>query len=597
MQLTVASCLLLLAASSQAAPIPGAVGTTSLQQGPNAEGLFFEIDVHYQAFDGLDASDPLGVTPGKKQYAFIIEYVAGNENLSRFDVESTNGVPLIETGVSTNGTIDGVAPGTESPTAHGIIPLASGNPAARFLFSEDDEAMFGGVGARSVILVFTASNTYDVGTVLAQVTNTSLSGAGEVVGPTECIGTIEGSVFCLNCGPDGQVVPMEGITINIIKDGSQVASAVSGENGSYKVTGLGTGQYTVAVDNASSYSICSTSSIDVNVACNSTEVTNFCVCPQACTQQICVQTICDQNGTAVPAPHTWVGISGPQITKWANTGGDGVKCFKGVKIVPGHYTVKITAPKGYEVVGGSTQEFDLADCESKALVFKVCPIPPCVQTVCVSAVTVGDDGNTVPVAGVKVHVRCDRPDWKDGTTGADGTACFEGLKVGQHSVTIEVPTGYRLCDGDNKVEFSLARCESKNIQFVLCKIPYGPCAKKPSYWKTHPDIWPIESMWVGADVLDKTAMINILNGKLPNGENAGNNDLTIDLAQNLIAAKLSIAAGTDVADIGMIVLAADEFLLYDYPPGSRPRGKGADLARKLKNQLYDYLQDCHYCQP
>ena len=45
------------------------------------------------------------------------------------------------------------------------------------------------------------------------------------------------------------------------------------------------------------------------------------------------------------------------------------------------------------------------------------------------------------------------------------------------------------------------------------------------------------------------------------------------------------------------VVASDEFFLYDYPPGSKPKGKGADLARQLKNQLYDYLQDCHYCQP
>jgi hypothetical protein len=71
----------------------------------------------------------------------------------------------------------------------------------------------------------------------------------------------------------------------------------------------------------------------------------------------------------------------------------------------------------------------------------------------------------------------------------------------------------------------------------------------------------------------------------------------MDLAQNLIAVKLSIAAGSDEADIETTVIAADEFLLYDYPPGTKPQGKSADLARKLKNQLYEYLQDCKYCQP
>jgi hypothetical protein len=48
---------------------------------------------------------------------------------------------------------------------------------------------------------------------------------------------------------------------------------------------------------------------------------------------------------------------------------------------------------------------------------------------------------------------------------------------------------------------------------------------------------------------------------------------------------------------GSTIIASDEFLLYDYPPGNKPQGKGAELARKLKNQLYEYLKDCSYRQP
>jgi hypothetical protein len=46
----------------------------------------------------------------------------------------------------------------------------------------------------------------------------------------------------------------------------------------------------------------------------------------------------------------------------------------------------------------------------------------------------------------------------------------------------------------------------------------------------------------------------------------------IELAQNLIAVKISLAAGSDVADVEPSVVASDEFLLYDYPPASKPRG-------------------------
>ncbi|MCJ7635839.1 hypothetical protein MUP77_26040, partial [Candidatus Bathyarchaeota archaeon] len=48
--------------------------------------------------------------------------------------------------------------------------------------------------------------------------------AGEVVGPTECFGIIEGTVFCLACGPDGEVSPMEDVTIKVLSDGNEVAS-------------------------------------------------------------------------------------------------------------------------------------------------------------------------------------------------------------------------------------------------------------------------------------------------------------------------------------------------------------------------------------
>jgi len=564
----------------------------TFQDGPNVEGLFFEINVHYEAFDGLDASDPLGVTPGKNQYAYILEYVSGNQKMKYFDVESTNGVPLLEIGTSTTATVNGVSPGTVTPPVKLILTLPSGNPAARFFFPLG----FSGVGTKSVVLVFTASNTYDVGLILAKITDTSLGGAGEVVGPVVCVGTVEGSTFCLNCGPDGQVAPMEGVAIKVLEDGNAVASAVSGENGRYQVTGLGSGKFTVAIDDTNNtYAPCSMGSVDVNVSCNGSATVNFCVCPPACEQQIRVRTVCDQNGVEVPV-RAWVGIGGPEISKWTNTGSDGVKCFKGPKIVPGHYTVKITAPRGYEVVGGALQEFDLAECESKELVFNVCLIPPCVQTVCISVVEAGDDGNTVPVADVNVCVKCLPIDRKCSTTGPDGKACFD-LKIGHHVASIEVPEGYRLCDGDNKAQFSLKRCENKDIQFVLCKIILGPCPKKPEHWKCHPDIWPIDSMWIGADTLNKTALMNILNGKLPNGSAAPRNDVTMEMAQNLIAAKLSIAAGSDVADISPAVIASDEFFLYDYPPGSRPQGKGMELARKLKNQLHEYLQDCKYCQP
>jgi hypothetical protein len=199
------------------------------------------------------------------------------------------------------------------------------------------------------------------------------------------------------------------------------------------------------------------------------------------------------------------------------------------------------------------------------------------------------------MAGVNVTLNCTTG--KKGVTDASGQKCFTNVELGSHTVTITVPKGYRLCDGDDKVQFCLARCEQKSVQFVLIAIPYGPCPQMPKYWKQNPNIWPsISFMWVGADELAKIQLMNILNGKLPNGGKAKSGDVSLELAQYLIAVKLSIAAGSDMKDIEPVVVGADEFLLYDYPPGCSPSGKGAQLAKDMKNKLVDWLKDCSYCE-
>ncbi|MFA5785332.1 MAG: carboxypeptidase-like regulatory domain-containing protein, partial [Phycisphaerae bacterium] len=317
---------------SQAAPIPGTAGTTTLQDGPNTEGLYFEIDVYYEVFDGKDATDPLGVTPGKKQFAYILEYVAGNEYCGRLDIQSINGVPLSTTGTSTSGTINETAAGETAPRVHGITTI-SGDPAASYLFTQAGSPFFGGVGERSVILIYTADETYDIGTALAQIINTSLSCAGEVAGPTECFGIIEGSVLCTECDPQGQFLPMEGVTVVVSKDGNEVASAVTDENGKYMFAGLETGQFTVSVQDAENYTACAATSMDVEVACSGSAIANFCVCPPPCTQQICVRVVCDANGEEEAVAYPWIGICGPEILQWSNAGRDGEKCFNGQNIV------------------------------------------------------------------------------------------------------------------------------------------------------------------------------------------------------------------------------------------------------------------------
>lgn len=176
--------LALLTASANAAGIPGSAGSVSVSDGPNAEGLSFEATINYEAFSGTSPTDPLGLTPGQTQYAFIIEYIAGNEPLSTLDIESQFGVPIIATATSTVGTVNGIPAGTVAPSASGVVTL-NNNPAARFLFLDaDQEPNLGPGQVVSVILVFTADSTNSkVDQGVAGVRDSSLSDAAVVIGP------------------------------------------------------------------------------------------------------------------------------------------------------------------------------------------------------------------------------------------------------------------------------------------------------------------------------------------------------------------------------------------------------------------------------
>ncbi|HRX84215.1 MAG TPA: DUF4215 domain-containing protein [Phycisphaerae bacterium] len=250
-----------------------------MTDGPNTEGLFFQVNVHYEAFSGADASDPLGVTPGLVQYAYILEYLDGNENLSRYDVESVNGVPLTGTATSTSGTVNGVTPGTLAPVATGIIVLPSTNQAARFVYSAGGETLFGPAGAKSVILVVTASDQFAVDQVIGRVADSSLGQEGPVVGPDLCHRSIEGSIVCVTCSPDDAVVPVEGITVRAFLNNVEVGSSVSNAAGQFAITGLEPGTYTVVADVPQGSFPCSQSSVEVTVTCGVNGAANFCICP------------------------------------------------------------------------------------------------------------------------------------------------------------------------------------------------------------------------------------------------------------------------------------------------------------------------------
>ena len=116
------------------------------------------------------------------------------------------------------------------------------------------------------------------------------------------------------------------------------------------------------------------------------------------------------------------------------------------------------------------------------------------------------------------------------------------------------------------------------------------CPRSPGYWKTHPCGWPTGSLAIGGETYDRGELLLLLWGRTPDGERASN-DLSVQLARVLIAAKLSLLAGADPDDIVEIIVLADAFLAAN-PPGSDPDDPEAEA---LKDTLDAYVNSCGPC--
>ena len=105
------------------------------------------------------------------------------------------------------------------------------------------------------------------------------------------------------------------------------------------------------------------------------------------------------------------------------------------------------------------------------------------------------------------------------------------------------------------------------------------CPRTIGYWKTHPDLWPVSTISVGAGSYTvDLAITQIL-------EKASSSDATRMLAAQLVGAKLNVlmaAVGGDA--IASTIAAADAFLM-DHPLGSDPQGADRDDALGLKDKL------------
>jgi hypothetical protein len=119
---------------------------------------------------------------------------------------------------------------------------------------------------------------------------------------------------------------------------------------------------------------------------------------------------------------------------------------------------------------------------------------------------------------------------------ASGSTFPVGTTVNTYLVTDGGQTG--------TCSFSVTVAPSK------CPLPQG-------YWKNNPGAWPVTSLSLGSATYSQAELLAILNTPIGTGKNA---DASLILADQLIAAKLNVAHGSDPAPISAAITAADALL-------------------------------------
>ncbi|MCC6552132.1 MAG: DNRLRE domain-containing protein [Polyangiaceae bacterium] len=110
------------------------------------------------------------------------------------------------------------------------------------------------------------------------------------------------------------------------------------------------------------------------------------------------------------------------------------------------------------------------------------------------------------------------------------------------------------------------------------------------YWANHPEMWPVQQLTVGGKVYTKAQLIDII-------KHPSKKDVTYSIAQQLIAAKLNVAAGNNSACIKATIQAADAWL-SQHKLGSHVKGgsSAGTVGAPLNETLTSYNEG-HLCAP
>lgn len=149
--------------------------------------------------------------------------------------------------------------------------------------------------------------------------------------------------------------------------------------------------------------------------------------------------------------------------------------------------------------------------------------------------------------------------------GAVATGDFDGI-ASLHLATLDLPGGATVA----------------NVDYGYFLIRAGVGTGTIGYWKNHPQAWPVQQITIGGATYTKSQAIALI-GTPSRG------DKTIDLAKQLIAAKLNLLIGNNPTCISATISQADTWLIVN-PVGSNVKSSSSawTAGGPLHQRLDDY---------
>ena len=276
-----------------------------------------------------------------------------------------------------------------------------------------------------------------------------------------------------------EVVP--GITIKLYRggpDGELLATAVTGEDGSYSFTGLKPDTYTVTEEGPDGYFATTPFTVTVDLSAGEGEVVDFGNCPYGWIEGLKFE---DRNGNGT-RDEGEPGLEGVEITLTPLGGGTAIKAssaddgtFSFLELLPGRYTLRETVPSGYYATLPTEVELEVLPGAKTTAIFANAPYGS------ITAYKWIDDGDKAispgdkPGAGFTIKLQGKTADGEPVVSepvvlGSEGMYTYLLMEAGTYTVSEEFDTSKYEAVSETSKTVELAPGQQAKVEFLNAEV-------------------------------------------------------------------------------------------------------------------------------